>query len=149
MSRYWNPEKDDIRTFPILRDLIGAILLVTVAVMWGCPVYSVWEQGLVGQAELARAEQNRQIAIKEAQAKRDSAKLLADAEVERARGVAAANTIIGEGLEGHDEYLKYLWIMGMEHVAASPNGSTVVYVPTEANIPIMEAPRLTIPKPAP
>jgi hypothetical protein len=56
--------------------------------------------------------------------------------------VAEANKIIGEGLRGHEEYLRYLWIMALEHVAAAPNGSTVVYVPTEANLPIMEASRL-------
>ena len=107
----------------------------------GCPRYNVWEQGLAGQAALRRAEQDRQIAVQEAQAKKDSAQLLAEAEVIRARGVAASNEIIGDGLRGHEEYLRYLWIMSLEHVAAA-SGSTVVYVPTEAGLPILEAQRL-------
>lgn len=104
----------------------------------GCPHYHVWQQGMAGEAELKRAEQNRKIAVNEAQAKMDAAKLLASAEVERAKGVAESNKIIGEGLKGHEEYLRYLWIMTLEH----HTGGTVVYVPTEANLPILEASRL-------
>ncbi len=120
-------------------------LLLAVGAVGGClafgPVYRVWEQEKAGQAELARAESNRKIAVLEASAKQQAAVMLAQAEVERAKGVAEANKIIGEGLKGHEEYLRYLWLMGLEHVAASPNGSTVVYVPTEANLPILEASR--------
>lgn len=104
--------------------------------MWGCPQYHVWQQGLVGEAELKRAEQNRKISIQEAEAKKESAKLLADAEIERARGVAQANQIIGEGLRGHEEYLLYLWIQSL-----SDKDNHVIYVPTEANLPILEANR--------
>ncbi len=107
---------------------------------WGCPHYHVWQQGLAGEAELMRAQQNRKIAINEAEAKMEASKLLASAEVERAKGVAQANKIIGEGLKGHEEYLRYLWIMSLEH--ASSKGETIVYIPTEANLPIMEAGRL-------
>ena len=37
--------------------------------MFGWAQYKVWQQNKVGEAELARAEQNRQIAIQEAKAK--------------------------------------------------------------------------------
>ena len=120
---------------------IGTLLGITVLGMYGCPKYEVWQQGLKGEAELNRAKQNRQIAVNEAEAKRDAADMLADAEIKRARGVAEANKIIGEGLKGHEEYLRYLWLMSLEHVANSVNGSTVIYVPTEANLPILEAAR--------
>jgi len=62
------------------------------------PLYNVWEQSQTGRAELARAESNRQIAVLEAQAKLDSATLQAKAEVERAKGAASANKILGESL---------------------------------------------------
>ena len=116
--------------------VIGGFLILT---MWGCPTYRVWEQGKAGEAKLREAEQSRQIAVQEAQAKLDSAKHLAQAEVERAKGVAEANKIIGEGLKGHEEYLRYLWVMSLEHTAAA--GDKVIYVPTEANLPIVEAGR--------
>ncbi len=105
--------------------------------MWGCPNYNVWSARLAGEAEFNRAEQNRKIAVLEAQAKRDSAKMFADAEIERAKGVAEANRIVADGLRGHDEYLRYLWI---DKVAGSPQRE-VIYVPTEANLPILESSR--------
>jgi len=101
------------------------------------PYVHVWQQGMEGQAELARAESNRQIATCEAQAKKESAKSLADAEVIRAEGVAKANTIIGKSLTDNEGYLRYLWIQGLQ-----TNQMQVVYVPTEANLPIMEANRM-------
>lgn len=108
---------------------------------WGCPQYQVWQQGLMGKAELAKAEWNRQITIREAAAKKESATMLAEAEIERAKGVAEANKIIGESLQGHEEYLRYLWIHGLENNAI---GTQVIYVPTEAGLPILEAQRLSM-----
>lgn len=116
--------------------LVGTFLLIFLVAggMWGCPQYNVWQSGLAGQAELRRAEQNRQIAIQEAHAKLESAKLLADAEVARSRGVAEANKIIGDSLKGNESYLRYLWI----HNLAETKGQ-VIYVPTEGQLPILEA----------
>jgi regulator of protease activity HflC (stomatin/prohibitin superfamily) len=111
--------------------------LITLAGMVGCPQYKVYEQRLQGEAELARAQQNRQIAVNEAQAKKDAAIMLAQAEIERARGVAGANAIIAESLKGNESYLRYLWIT--EVASVGKEGKTVVYVPTEANLPILEA----------
>lgn len=87
-----------------------------------------------GQAELKRAEQNRQIAIEEAKAKKESAQALADAEIIRAQGVAKANKIIGDSLKDNEAYLRYLWIDSL-----NSNNQNVIYVPTEAGLPILEA----------
>ena len=106
--------------------------------MWGCPQYGVWQQRLAGEAELARAEANRQIAVREAQAKLDSADLLNQAEVKRAHGVAQANHIIGDSLNGRGEYLRYLWINGLTEGNGTPK---IIYVPTEAGLPILGAHR--------
>jgi regulator of protease activity HflC (stomatin/prohibitin superfamily) len=99
-------------------------------------IYDVWAQRKHGEAELARAESNRQIKTLEAKAAMESAKHLADAEIIRSRGVAEANKIIGDSLQGNEGYLRYLWIQGLQ-----TNQMQVVYVPTEANLPIMEANR--------
>lgn len=101
------------------------------------PYINVWQQGMKGQAELARAESNRQIITCEAMAKKESSKALAEAEVIRAEGVAKANKIIGSSLTDNEGYLRYLWIQGLQ-----TNQMQVVYVPTEANLPILEAHRL-------
>lgn len=140
MSRYFDESKQDVRIDTLLRDLlIGAVALI-VLVMGGCPHYNVWRQGLVGKAALSRAQQDRQIAVQEAQAKRDSAMMYAEAEIERAKGVAEANRIIGESLHKNQDYLRYLWVT---EVAGKDVDKTVVYVPTEANVPILEAGRAT------
>jgi len=98
-----------------------------------------WWQKKTGEAEYARADQNRRIAVLEATAKHEAAVQLAQAEVERAKGVAQANQIIGESLRNNEDYLRYLWITD---VAGASVDKTVVYVPTEANLPILEAGRL-------
>lgn len=124
----------------ILYSLFGTLVVLGALGGWMVimPQYGVWEQGLEGQAELAKADYSKKVAVQEAQAKLDSATLLAGAEIERAKGVAKANEIIGSSLKGNDEYLRYLWIID---VAGKDTQKTVVYVPTEANIPILEATR--------
>ena len=62
--------------------------------------------------------------------------MLADAQVARARGVAQANEIIGNSLQNNELYLHYLWIQNLHD-----GKNDVIYVPTEAGIPIMEAGR--------
>lgn len=109
-------------------------LSLIVTCMYGCPRYSVWEQGLQGQAELKKAEWNRQITIQEAHAKFEASKSLAQAEIERAKGVAEANRIIGNSLKGNEAYLHYLWIHNLESTQNS-----VIYIPTETGLPLLEA----------
>ena len=75
--------------------LVGIVILLVAIWMFTYPKYRVWQQGLEGEAELKRAEQNRKIAVQEAEAKKEAAKSLADAEIIRAQGVAKANEIIG------------------------------------------------------
>ena len=108
-----------------------SILLIAIAglVLYGYPVYRVWSMEMRGKAELARAEQNRQIVIYEAEASKQS-------EILRAEGVAEANLIISDSLKGRHEYLTYLWIQGLQD-----GTSEVIYIPTEANMPLLEAGR--------
>ncbi len=115
--------------------LFGAVAVIGSAVSF--PYVNVWQQGLSGEAELARAEQNRQIVVNEAMAKQEAAKYWAQAEIERAKGVAEANKIIANGLGGPEGYLRYLYIDGLQE--ANRNGSQVIYIPTEAGLPILEA----------
>lgn len=125
------------RTAKIIAYIVSLGLIVTLCVLAFGPVYGVWAQRLSGEAELARAESNRQIRILEAKAEQEAAKALAEAEVTRAEGVARANKIIGDSLQNNEGYLRYLWIQGLQN-----NHMQVVYVPTEANLPILEATRM-------
>ena len=119
---------------PVLILLVGAGATLGVAV--GYPKYLIWQQEQEGAAELAKAEQNRQIAIQEAKAKEESAKSLANAEVIRAEGVAKANKIIGDSLQNNDAYIHYLWIEALKE-----SKDQVIYIPTEAGIPVTESAR--------
>lgn len=91
-----------------------------------------WWESVSGEAELARADQNRQIAIKEAEAELESASLKKQADIIRAEGIAEANRIISTSLT--PEYIKWKWVEGLHD-----GSSEVIYVPTEANLPILEA----------
>lgn len=135
MGTFYNESKEELTGAGSLVATVAVILFVILLIgslMAGCPRYSVWQKGLKGKAELKRAEWNRQITIQEANAKKESAELLAQAEVMRAKGIAEANKIIGKSIT--KEYLKYRFIEGLN------DGNTeVIYVPTEANLPILEA----------
>lgn len=124
----------------------GIVLLIalTFGGCWAVPQYNVYSQRLDGEAELAKANYSKQVAVQEANAKKDSAVLLAEAEVLRAEGVAKANKIIGDSLKDNEAYLRYLWISEMTQTK-----DQIIYVPTEANLPILEANRLPPKAPPP
>lgn len=84
---------------------------------------------------LHRATIEKRILVEEARAQADSAIELARAEVERARGTAEANRIVAESIT--EPYLRYLYINQL-----ADTSNQVIYLPTEAGLPILEAPRL-------
>ena len=114
--------------------LVGTILAA--AAMFVLPQWNVWRADLAGQAALAQAENERKVLIEEAKARLESSRFYAQAEVERAKGVAEANLIVAEGLGGPEGYLRYLWIQKL-----GENKQDVIYIPTEAGVPILEAGR--------
>lgn len=120
-------------------------LMMLIAVgMWGCPRYEVYSQEMTGHAEYAKAESTRKIKIIEAEAKLQAAKLEAASDVERAKGVAAANEIVVKGLGGPDNYLRWKYIQMLEDHGKSVHRE-IIYIPTEAGMPITEAGRVVAP----
>jgi hypothetical protein len=83
---------------PTIALIAVGVMVVGGLIFIGGPQYNVWQQGLAGRAEFRR-QNIWQVAVLEAQAKKDSAQQLADAEVIRAQGVAKANQIIGNSLK--------------------------------------------------
>lgn len=132
---------DELNALKRIAKFVASALIVLVLGIWGfCAggrVYDVWAQGKEGECELAKAESTRKIKTLEAKAAEESAKHLAQAEIIRARGVAEANKIIGESLKNNEGYLRYLWIIGLDN-----SQKEIIYVPTEANLPILEANRI-------
>lgn len=114
--------------------IIGAVILIG-GLMWLLPIYSVWSSSKKGQAELAQAEYNRQIIVRQAQAKLDASKLEAEAAVQHAHGVADSNAIIANDLGGAEGYLRFLYIQMLENTQEKQ----IIYIPTEAGLPILEA----------
>jgi regulator of protease activity HflC (stomatin/prohibitin superfamily) len=111
------------------------VVLLLCITLFGCPSYNVYAAGMSGKAALAEAEQNRRIKVYEAQAKMDAEKLTAAAEVEAAKGVAEANKIIADSLGGPEGYLRWRYI----EMLSNQQQNSVIYVPTEAGLPILEA----------
>lgn len=116
------------------------VILITVLLFFtSCgplgPMFARWE----GESDLARAENSKKVQIEDAKGRLEAAKLLAAAEVERAKGVAEANKIIGDSLQNNEAYLRYLYISNLEK--AEHNGATTIYIPTEAGLPILESNR--------
>ena len=135
-------EKVDLKRVSKIIVIVFCVAIAAIAIIWGAcalsSIYSVWSSAKSGEAELAQADYNRQIAVREAAAKMDSAKDLAQAEIIRAQGLAQANKILGQSLTGSegDAYLHYLWLQDLGNTK-----NQVIYIPTEANMPINEAGR--------
>lgn len=119
-------------TKSIIISIVSTILLI-VLLFVGIPMYRVWSQEMAGKAEYAKAEQNRKIKIEEAKANLEAEKLNAQAEVERAKGAAQAIEIENGKLTS--TYIQYLWVRQQ----SNNNVEKIIYIPTEASIPILEA----------
>lgn len=105
--------------------LIG---IVGTALLWGMPQWNVWRSGLSGEAELQRAEQTKKIMIETARAEKESALLRAE-----------AITIMGQAAKDFPEYRNQEFIQAFGEALREGRINQIIYVPTEANIPVMEA----------
>jgi len=121
-------------------EVVAAI--VVLFIVWGVaiqPRWQVWAAHQEGLADLAAAKNEQQIQIAQAQSRLDAAQLNKKAAIIEAEAVAAQVQAIGTELAHHDLYLRWQWIKMMED---GKHGADVIYVPTEANLPILEANRL-------
>ena len=100
---------------------------LSAAVAFGYPQYQVWEQRKAGEAALAKATQDRQIKVQEA-----------EAEQEAASKQAEANRILGESIRQYPESMEQKWVEAIEKTS-----NQVIYLPTEASVPITESARMT------
>ncbi len=112
--------------------VVGVVILfILIALgMVGCPKYNVWQQGLKGKARLARAGQERKILVEQAQAEFDAAE-------HRVKAIE----IVGQAAKDFPEYRLQEFMGAFAEALQDGNIQKIIYVPTEANIPIMEASR--------
>ncbi len=134
MSNYQNVNVSSRMIRTIIWAAAGVVLVI-VAMAFVMPWYNVWSQEMEGKAEFAKAEQNRKIKIEEARANLEAEKLNAQAEVERAKGAAEAIRIENGSIT--PTYIQYLWVRQQSNL----NDKTVIYVPTETNLPLLESTR--------
>lgn len=117
------------------------LALLPIAIIWCLSafgrVYGVWAAHKQGQADLAQAQNEQQIQVAQAQGRLQAAELNKQAEIIDASAVAKSVEIIGTALHNNHGYLQWKWIHMMED-----NENSVIYVPTEASLPILEAGRL-------
>jgi hypothetical protein len=99
---------------------------LSAVVAFGYPQYKVWEQSKAGEAALAKATQDRQIKVQEA-----------EAEQEAASKQAEANRILGESIRQYPESMEQKWVEAIEKTS-----NQVIYLPTEASVPITESARM-------
>ncbi len=91
---------------------------IIVALFFIVPWYNVWQQEMAGKAEFAKAEQNRKIKIEEARANLEAIRI--------------------ENGSITPTYIQYLWVRQQSDLS----DKTVIYIPTETNLPILESTRM-------
>lgn len=135
MSIFYNKQTQEPTVFGGFMAIVVGIVLV-IGLMFGMgalyKVYNVWGKQQSGKAALAEAEYSKQVKVEEAKANLEAEKLNAQSEVERAKG--AAESIKIEGGQLTDNYIKYLWIRNLQS-----GDKQLIYVPTEAGLPLLEA----------
>lgn len=126
---------DNLKATAAVFAFFGVALAVLIGIIVGYQKFKVYSAEQSGKAELGQAEYNRQIIVRQAQAKLDAASLEAQAAVAHAKGVKESNEIIANGLGGPEGYLRFLYIQMLSESA----DNQVIYIPTEAGLPILEA----------
>lgn len=116
--------------------LIGSTLALAVALLvalWLAisPVYGVWSARKDGEAVLAHAHAARMVLVTQAEAEREAA-------VKRAEAIK----IVGQAAKDFPEYRTQEFIGAFAEALREGKMHQVIYVPTEANIPITESRRL-------
>ena len=116
--------------------LFLSIVVIIGILMFGLPLYNVWQQEMAGKAEMAKAEQNRKILIEEAKARLEAEKLNAQAEIERAKGMAEAMKLENGTL--NTTYNQYLFIRTLEKLADKGDLPQIIYMPSEGLVPVLD-----------
>jgi len=94
------------------------------------PIYRVWSAQKDGEAILAHAHAARMVLVTQAEAEREAASKRAE-----------AIKIVGQAAQDFPEYREQEFIGAFAEALHNGNITQIVYIPTEAGIPILEARR--------
>lgn len=100
--------------------------------LWGIPQYRVYNKEMTGRSILAEAEFARQALVAQSLA-----------ELSAAQNRADAIAIVGEMAQRYPEYRQQEFIGAFAEALKDGNIEQILYIPTEAGIPITEAGRAT------
>lgn len=93
--------------------------------------YNVWAMEMKGKAALMEATQTRQIQVEQAKAELESAKYRAE-----------AISVIGKAAQDYPEYRTQEYIGAFAEALKEGTIDQIIYIPTEASLPLVEATRL-------
>ncbi len=118
----------------IILSFFALIIAVSFLFMVGYTTknYNVWAMEMSGKAKLAEATQSRQIQVEQAKAEKEAAIFTAD-----------AIKIVGEATKNFPEYRQQIYIQAFAEALTAGTIEQIMYIPTEAGIPILEAQRLS------
>ncbi len=103
-------------------------IVLFIGLMFGYRHYSVWSMEMQGKAKLAESTQSRQIQVEQAKA-----------ELEAAKFTAQAIAIVGKAAKEFPEYRNQMYIQAFAEALSNGDINQIMYIPTEAGIPILEA----------
>lgn len=121
-----NTELKIIFKYSIKVLIVIAVIFTILAII--VPYYRVWALEMEGKAVLMKNTQTRQIMIEQAKAEKEAA-------LERAEAIA----IIGKAAKEYPEYREQEFIGAFAEALSEGKINQIIYVPTESNIPILEA----------
>ena len=99
-----------------------------ILILYATPKYNVWVQELRGEALFKKAQHEKKIMIETARAELEAAKLRAD-----------AIGIMGAAAKEFPEYRQQEFMQAFGEALREGNIEQIIYIPTEANLPILEA----------
>lgn len=121
--------KLDKEFYQVMAGILAIIVFVCV-ILWARPQYALYAARMEGEASFARAEQEKKILIEQARAEMEAAKLRSE-----------AIEIVGEASQKYPEYRLQEFMGAFAEALKEGNVDQIIYVPTEANVPIVERPR--------
>jgi hypothetical protein len=125
-------DKEELKGIAMIAGVVIIVVILLVGALFGFLVigkhYRVWSMEMEGKGILLQANYERQAIVAQAQAERDSATLRAE-----------AIGIVGQAAQDFPEYRNQEFIGAFAKAMETGRISQIIYVPTEANIPIMEA----------
>lgn len=118
---------------------ITAIALVVFTLMWGWTHFRLWKAEYIGRAFEIEKEYRGKGILAEAEYAKKARIEQASAELAAAKDTAAAIEIVGRAAKQYPEYRQQEFMLSFGEALREGVIDQVIYVPTEGNVPVMEA----------